>query len=308
MHIPNSASVERPPIFEGDISALTCFLAGLPVGTFYTYVLLDQARVPFYVGKGKGRRVLEHEREALRQSLTHKSNPFKCRKIQSIVRSGQSLVYRIDEVFKHHQEAACLKREEALIKAIGRRCDGGSLTNLAAGLGSLSTRDPYSTQRHAATLSGIDPARPERTALNLFLKSLGGVDSVPIKPLLEYAARLVNAYPSPKNLTTASRRNGLTIAAAVLATGRKLVQGAPINRAFAYHPDPEDWPLPQPAPAVVMAVIENGAMSDLLKLRLATLIPAADPTDEAIVLDHDQIRQVCGLLGHRQVEEWQLRA
>lgn len=300
----------EPVAFEGDEGKLRTFLFKLGAEQFYTYLLLDPAGVPFYVGKGKGRRILEHQLEAMRSSPINKSNPFKCRKIRSIFLAGRPLIYRIDKVFESGSgsEAACLVREEQLIARYGRRCDGGTLTNLAAGLGSLSARDPFSTERHAATLSGIDAERPERTALNLFLKSLGGIDSVPIKPMSEYGRRLVAAYPSPKNLRTATKRNGLTVAAAVLASGSQLVANRPISRVFCYYPDPEDWPLDQPAPSVVVAVIENGAMSDLLKLGLVTLVPADRPEDEAFTLNSSQINSISSLIGRRQVEEWQLLA
>lgn len=294
------------PIFEGDDGALRRFLATLPADRFYTYLLLDPQGTPFYVGKGKGNRVLQHRLEALRDSPLARSNPFKCRKIQSIEASGRTIGYRIDRLFAARDERACLLREEALIAQHRRRCDGGVLTNLAAGLGSPSARDPHSAMRHAATLSGVDPLRPERTALNLFLRSLGGVDSVPIKPLSDYRSRLVAAYPSPKALRNPSRRNGLTIAAAVLAGGGRLAPGNPVPRVFDYRPDPEDWPLATPAPEKVTAVIENGAMSDILKLGLADLIAADTPPGEALVLGPEQIARVCGLLGLRNVQDWRL--
>lgn len=303
---PMETAFSQAPVFEGCEDRLSAFLSALSADHYYTYLLLDPSGTPFYVGKGKSRRVLEHKLEAMRDSLIIKTNPFKCRKIRGILKSGNSLSYRIDQIFGPESEQACLKREEALIAHYLRRCDGGVLTNLAAGLGSLSARDPHSAMRHAATLSGVDPQRPERTALNLFLKSLGGIDSVPIKPLSEYRSRLVAAYPSPKNLKTASRRNGLTVAGAVLASGKRLTAGRPIPRVFQYYPDPQDWPLEQPAPSMITAVIENGAMSDLLKLGLATLIPGDTPHDEAIVLDDNQIRKICELIGHRLVEDWQL--
>ncbi|MCC5975747.1 MAG: GIY-YIG nuclease family protein [Rubellimicrobium sp.] len=305
------ATPAAPPqgaAFEGNGSALRRFLATVPDDSFYTYLLLDPSGLPFYVGKGKGGRVLQHRLEALRESPLRRSNPFKCRKIRRIVESGADLLYRIDRLFAADEERACLLREEALIARHGRRSDGGSLTNLAAGLGSPSARDPFSTERHAATLSGIDPARPERTALNLFLGSLGGVDSVPIKPLGEYRSRLTAAYPSPKNLRNPSRRNALTIAAAVLAVNGQLAPDRPIARVFDYHPDPEDWPLDQPCPPRVTAVIENGAMSDILKLNLARLHPTGDPMTEALLLDRRQIAQVAALLGDQAVADWQLLA
>jgi hypothetical protein len=155
-------------------------------------------------------------------------------------------------------------------------------------------------------LAGVSEERPYRTALNLFLRYLGGVDSVPIKPLAEYKARLVAAYPSPKNLQRLSRRNGLTLAASAIASGLTLEPGVVIPRAFTYFPDKEDWPLRVPPPDRVEAVIENGAMSDVLKLDLATLIPAPSPCDEGLQLDERQNRQLIELLGAEQLRVWGL--
>lgn len=293
---------------EGDASVVRTFLARLGRETYYTYLLIDPDGVPFYAGKGKAFRVLEHQLEALRDSGIAKSNPFKCSKIRQIVRNGGTITYRIDRLFAATDELACLLREEALIAHYRRRSDGGTLTNLAAGLGSISGRDPFSAGRHAATLSGVDPSRPERTALNLFLRSLGGIDSVPIKPLSEYRSRLVPAYPSPKNLRVPSRRNGLTIAAAAIAMGLTLEPGVTIPRVFDYRPDPEDWPLAEAPPDVVRAVIENGAMSDVLKLGLAKLVPGRTPDQEALTIDAGQSKRIIALIGPAQAQEWALIA
>jgi hypothetical protein len=292
--------------FEGHAKEVRRFIGSLPEGAFYTYVLVDPNGQPFYVGKGKGLRVLDHFLEAMRDSGIPKSNPFKCRKIQQIARDGRELLYRIDDVFLSHEELACLEREEFLIRTYRRRCDGGTLTNLAAGFGSTSARDSFSAERHKATLAGVSEERPLRTALNLFLHHLGGVDSVPIKPLDEYKGRLVAAYPSPKNLQKPSRRNGLTIAASAIASGLTLEPGVVVPRAFTYFPDREDWPLCVPPPDRVEAVIENGAMSDVLKLDLATLIPAPSPCDEALLLDERQLRRLTDLLGAEQLRIWGL--
>lgn len=293
----------RPDIaFEGDGSALRNFLNGLPDGTFYTYVLLKPSRQPFYVGKGTGQRVLHHRLEAMRLGLSPKSNPFKCNTIRRIIESGADLLYRIDHIFANDQQLACLTREETLIGLYKRRCDGGILTNLAAGLGSLSVRDTFSTERHAATLSGVSAERPERTALNLFLRALGGVDSLPIKPLSEYRTRLVAGYPSPKNLKTLSRRNGLTLAASAIATGLVLLPGIEIPRAFDYVPDTDDWPLVEPPPPVVPAVNENGALSDILKLGLADLVSAPHPEQERLRLSAGQIARLCQIVGTEQTK------
>lgn len=298
---------EEPPMFEGSEARLRRFLHGLAPDSYYTYILMKPSGVPFYVGKGIGGRVLQHRLEALREGLARKTNPFKCNTIRQIVAAGQDLTYRIDRIFAADAQYDCLLREETLIARYRRRCDGGTLTNLAAGLGSLASPDPFSVQRHAATLSGASEERPERTALNLFLRALGGVDSVPVKPVSEYRGRMVRAYPSPKALKSPTRRNGLTLAAAALASNLKLVPGVVIlPRVFTYRPDPDDWPLTTPPPDAVQAVIENGALGDILKLGLADLIPADRIEDEAVTLDSRQITQVAALLGRETLRGWGL--
>ncbi|MBT0956083.1 GIY-YIG nuclease family protein [Alphaproteobacteria bacterium KMM 3653] len=291
--------------FEGDRQCARDYLRGLPVGAFYTYVLLTPGGLPFYVGKGKGDRVLQHEAEALRNSKIHKTNPYKCNKIRKIVGLGDSVGYRIDRVYEL-DEIACLKREQALISHYGRRCDGGVLTNLAAGLGSPAARDPLSAERHAATLSGVVEGDGERTALNLYLQSLGAVASVPIKPLAAYRSRLVGAYPSPKALKNASLRNGLTIVASVLASGLRITSGTIVPRKFMIAPEAENWPLDGPPPEVVEGVIENGAASDILKLGLVSLVRADRPEDEGFRIDAGQAARIIGLVGRDYLEEWDL--
>ena len=271
-------------VFEGDRQLARGFVRNLSKDSFYTYLLLTPEGEAFYAGKGKGERLLYHETEALRGTSIPKSNPFKCNKIRQIVNSGRSVTYRVDSVFGA-DEAACLRREENLISFFKRRCDGGTLTNLAAGLGSLSSRDPFSTDRHAATLAGVVPGDPERTALNLYLQSLGNVKSVPIKPLNIYRSKLVSAYPSPKALKNATLRNGLTIVASALASGLRIEPGVIVPRKFTISPEIENWPLVTQPPDFVAGVIENGAASDILKLQLATLVSAEQPENEGFQID-----------------------
>lgn len=287
--------------FEGDSANARGFLRGLPSGSYYTYVLLRPDGVPFYVGKGRGNRVLQHELEAMRQSNLKRTNPHKCNTIRSIVSRGQQLRYRIDRVYTDADQLSCLEREAALICQFRRRCDGGTLTNLASGLGNIFGADPESAARHAATLSGIPQDDPERAALNLYLKSFGVIGSVPIKPLSRYRARLVPAMPSSKDLQTPSMRNALTIIAVAAAEGVFIEPGANLPRSFALSPDVEDWPLPFPPPEEVGAVVENGAASDILKLGLVRLTPALHPEHEAFQLTEKGYGAVIGLIGRSRL-------
>ena len=225
--------------FEGNSAMALGYLRGLPGGAYYTYLLLRPDGVPFYVGKGQGNRVLQHELEAMHQSNLKRINPYKCNTLRSIVLRGEELRYRIDRIYTDADQLSCLEREAALIFQFRRRCNGGTLTNLASGLGNLFGADPESAARHAATLSGIPQDDPERAALNLYLKSFGAVDSVPIKPLSRTRARLVPAVPSSKDLRNLTMRNALTIVAAA-AEGIMIEPGATLPRSFTLFPDMED--------------------------------------------------------------------
>ncbi len=291
--------------FQGNRQSAKEFLRVLPDGVFYTYLLMTPDRLPFYAGKGKGLRLLNHETEALRATAIYKSNPFKCNTIRKIVNAGNEIIYCVDRIFGD-DETDCLRREEELISLYKRRCDGGVLTNLAPGLGSQSSRDPLSAERHSATLAGVVQGNPERTTLNLFLQSLGTVSSVPIKPLREYRSRLVGAYPSPKPLKTATLRNGLTIVASILASGLKVRAGVIVPRKFSIAPELENWPLELPPPESVEGIIENGAASDILKLGLVTLVSADTPENEAFSMDAIQARRLEDLVGRSYLIEWDL--
>lgn len=90
---------------------------------YYVYALIDPRNgKPFYIGKGKGDRVLAHEREAKKGS-----NSPKCLVIQDIWEDGMSVTRRILKRFA--KESQAYKYEERLIKKIGL----DNLTNLASG-------------------------------------------------------------------------------------------------------------------------------------------------------------------------------
>lgn len=84
---------------------------------FYVYMLLDNEQ-PFYVGKGKGARVGDHEREARRGR-----NNAKCAYIRAVWESGGQIGQVI--VFETNDEQEALDYERVLISQIGL----GNLTN-----------------------------------------------------------------------------------------------------------------------------------------------------------------------------------
>jgi hypothetical protein len=98
---------------------------------FYVYVLCDGHCVPFYVGKGMGLRLFEHEREARGGCQCRK-----CNKIRAILASGQEITRLIvfttsieDEAYRHEYELICSLSHAGLVnRTLGGR-GSRSLTN-----------------------------------------------------------------------------------------------------------------------------------------------------------------------------------
>ena len=92
---------------------------------FYVYLLSHPDGTPIYLGKGIGRRVFAHEREAAGPWLSHKLNS-----IRKLLRSGASLDYSILGFYDDERE--CHAREVAEILRIGRH-DLGPFVSPSAG-------------------------------------------------------------------------------------------------------------------------------------------------------------------------------
>ena len=91
---------------------------------FYVYtVRISNETQPFYVGKGYGKRIGEHVRQAKRN---HKS--LKCSKIRKALALGYHII--TEKVFTSFDEQACFAVERELICHYGRRDIGtGILAN-----------------------------------------------------------------------------------------------------------------------------------------------------------------------------------
>lgn len=271
-------------IFEGDRAAADTYLKTI-AGRFYVYVLCRPDGQPFYVGKGVNRRALEHEAEARRNHPIGEINPFKCNIIRKIIRDGGRIIYRVEALYDSPDQQACLEREALLIKTYGRLHEGGCLSNLAGGLGSLSGAAPHSLVRHADTLSGEPADNLERAILNRFLQSIGPVRSVPVKPIGQITRILPTLpHPQPRSPT---RRCAYALIASASASGRQLVAGTVLPRAFSYQG--------------VAAIIENGVSRDILKAGMATLIDSPDPAAEAYKLSDGNIATLGRLVGREEL-------
>jgi hypothetical protein len=96
-------------------------MASIP--RFYVYILARPSGEPFYVGKGHGRRILDHEAEARSGHKCHK-----CNVIRKIWREGGTVQRRI--VFVTNNEDEAFEYEIELIAFLGRKTlcnqtDGG---------------------------------------------------------------------------------------------------------------------------------------------------------------------------------------
>lgn len=112
--------------------------------TFYVYTYIDpETALPFYVGKGRGRRAWKHFHQ------TH-SRPM-ADKLASMRTAGIEPEIRIDPCA---DEDAALAYEAELIARYGRRADGGFLFNvLPAGEQSTGFKGRHHTPETKARLS-----------------------------------------------------------------------------------------------------------------------------------------------------------
>lgn len=247
----------------------------------YVYILRRPDGRPFYVGKGTGARVFNHENEA-RHPNSHKSNAHKLNVIRSIWRSGSLVGYEIDSW--HEDEGEAYGREMALISSLKRLHEGGPLTNRDPGGGSTNGVSPFSRVRHAATLSGAPEDNPERATLNRFVLSIASMKSVVLKPLTQFTPKPTQPYPS-KSMSLTLRQAAAVVASAA-ANSIRLDDAAVLPRTV--------WV------DGVAGLIEDGVSCDLVTSKSALLLPASNPADEQFAISKEQGRKIVGLVGLRR--------
>lgn len=249
---------------------------------FYTYILRRPDGRPFYVGKGRGPRVFQHENEA-RHPNDRRSNAHKLNVIRAIWREGGRIGYEIAAL--HDDESTAYRDEEALIARYRRLHEGGPLTNRAPGGGSAAGASPYSKARHAATLGGIPEDDPETAALNRFVLGIGPMRSVVLKPVSRFTPRPTQVFPRVGRKPTL--RQAIALAASAAANGTMLRAGAVIPRRVAVDG--------------IEAFVENGVSCDLATSGLARVVPAADPADEGFMVDAEGVLRVSEFLGRARL-------
>lgn len=253
----------------------------------YIYILRRPDGRPFYIGKGGGGknkyRVFDHENEA-RHPNDRFSNAHKLNVIRSIWRANKTITYEIDSL--HHDEVAAYKREAHLITFFKRLHEGGILTNLAPGGGSIKGASPISLEKHSATLAGIPEDNPERATLNGFVlgiypeyaKKLG---SIPIKPLSQHAPKPTQAYPTKTIGQTL--RQAVAIVSSAAANGASLDKEARIPRLLIVEG--------------IKGVIESGVCCDILSSGMANIVKEGGSDHEVIILTSEQAKKVTELVG-----------
>jgi hypothetical protein len=267
------------PKFRGTQTECKAFLR--PQQCHYVYVLRRPDGKPFYVGKGFGERVFQHENEA-RHPNNRRSNSHKLNVIRSIWREGGAPIYEIDLATSNAEEAYA--REAELIARFRRLHEGGPLTNRAPGGGSTAGPAPASNARRAATLSGSPDDNLERAVLNQFVLAIAKMRSVVLKPLRQFTPNPTVRFP--KSTRTLTLRQAVAVASSAAANGISIDGACAIPRRVTVDG--------------VIGVIEDGVACDLLTSGSVSVVEAPDPADECFQLTASQARAVVGLIGYRK--------
>ncbi len=250
-------------------------------GRHYVYVLADFNDRPFYVGKGFGNRVFQHEAEArntIRKS--HKLNVI--RKLQR-----QNLPLRYAIIDSLDCEVDCFEIERQLINRLGRHDLGrGPLTNQTDGGEGTSNPSIESQNRRLASLGG-EADDPERRTINEFFSQIGGSqDSVPVKPFASWK-RAEPLRASVKAIGPTARMAKAIVASAI-ANQLILSEGVMIPRLLCIN-DTE-------------YLIENGCGREMIKAGVIGLPqPEALPRDETMPLTRRGFSHVRMVLSDRRL-------
>lgn len=241
-------------------------------GRFYVYLLLRPDGTPFYVGKGKGRRLFFHESEALGDGRSHKLNT-----IRAITRAEKQLGYKI--VAFYEGEAECHRREIEEIRRIGRHdLKTGPLTNLTEGGEGTSGLSEETRQRIDTELHGPDAPGERGIANRFFVELCEETRSVPVRPASMFSPRVLKPH---RRSRAPSKRMAAALAASAIANRILLEPGCVIPRRLSVD-------------GAIM-YIENGACADILRAGMAVLVPGRQVGDEHFVLDEGAVQKLISL-------------
>jgi hypothetical protein len=246
----------------------------------YVYILRRPEGRPFYVGKGKGSRVFQHENEA-----RHPGNYPKLNVIRAIWKNAGIVQYEIDSVFETAAEAYA--REATLILAFKRLHEGGPLTNLAPGGGTDAGISPISKEKHRVTLGGVPTDDPDLAVINQYLLSIGDVRSICVKVAARYKVKPTQPYPAKGVGNT--QRQAYALIASASANSIMLEAGCVIPRLFTIEG--------------VTGIMENGVCCDYVTSGMANLIPHPDPRLEQFTLSAKQIAVIERLVGNEKLRD-----
>lgn len=177
-------------IHFGSVDA-ACIASGLalsreyPVTGFYTYLLTDPQGRIFYVGKGKGARMLSH---AKRAHGTSDRNSLKASRIREIAASGGKVVALVFST--HTTESSAFAVERALIAELR---DG--VTNIVGGCRSSWEVSTAAAQHLCTKIATYEQwlarARPDQLAyaINQGGTTRGGYEKMKSE-MLEFAASM----------------------------------------------------------------------------------------------------------------------
>lgn len=246
-------------------------------GPFYVYLLLKPDGTPFYVGKGVGRRVFSHEREALAPGISHKLNT-----IRLVLKEGGQIRYSIAGFFECEKQ--CHAFEIAEILRIGRHdLRTGPLTNLTAGgEGTVGLSDETKARIDAA-IHGTEAPGERGIANRFYLELCSSVASVPVRPL-RAVGKPRPLVPLPVN-RRATPRMAAALAASAIANRVLIEPRCRLPRRMNI----DD----------VEAIIEYGASTNLLNAGMAELDVAAAPGCEVFVLTEAGYRSIREMLDSR---------
>lgn len=125
---------------------------------YYIYQLrLGTSETPFYIGKGRGRRMWDHLKPSSRKNRSHKNSV-----INKAMKEGIPILAEI--IHRDLLESDALRIEILEIKRYGRRCNGGCLTNATDGGEGVSgwKHTDVSRARLSATLNSMSAILSER--------------------------------------------------------------------------------------------------------------------------------------------------